>query len=614
MSDSATHIAHRAHPDPARSEPGGILDSRWRDSPQKGGGEDPAQIDGTALRVRCREQTWDVTGDACLEAGDSALAAGRWEEARAAFGTALEQGETGHAHQGLATALWWLGDNEGSVAEATKAYSLFRRSGEVEAAVQCALWLGIAYKANFANSAAANGWIARADRLLEPLQQGPLHGFAWVVRAYRMSDLDGAEALTRRALTLARETGDVDLELGALSQLGLILVGQGETAAGFALIDEAMAAVLGGERSSLDTVVYTCCDMLVACEVANDVERAAQWCRAADDFVKAYGCPFLHGECRICYGSVLAVKGRWAEAERELDVGLRLTEDACPALHDRALSRLADLRVRQGRLEDAAHLLAQVSRTVEAESEAAVANAALLLARGDAPSASHLLAMRLRNVEEHRIRLCGALDVYVDALLVAGDVDAAVAAAERLSHAASVTSSEHLAALADRARGRLALAQGDDRAAVTHLEAALRTWSRLEVPFDAARTRFDLARALITVLPDLAIEHGRRALETFDELGASAEADRVAAFLRAHGVVGRVGPKRAGMLTLREQEVLRLLAAGLSNPEIAERLHISRKTAAHHVSSVLAKLNLRNRTEAAAHAATALARQSLPPG
>ena len=52
--------------------------------------------------------------------------------------------------------------------------------------------------------------------------------------------------------------------------------------------------------------------------------------------------------------------------------------------------------------------------------------------------------------------------------------------------------------------------------------------------------------------------------------------------------------------------MLRLLAAGLSNPEIADRLHVSRKTASHHVSSILTKLNLRNRAEAAAHAVATL--------
>ncbi|MGH3928485.1 MAG: hypothetical protein ACRDTF_00740 [Pseudonocardiaceae bacterium] len=124
--------------------------------------------------------------------------------------------------------------------------------------------------------------------------------------AYRMADLDAAEQLTMRAVDLARQAGDSDLELVALSQLGLIRVGQGQTSVGFALIDEAMAAALAGESSSLDTVVYTCCDMLNACELASDVERAAQWCQVADDFVERYGCPFLYAECRIYYGSVLA--------------------------------------------------------------------------------------------------------------------------------------------------------------------------------------------------------------------------------------------------------------------------------------------------------------------
>ena len=71
----------------------------------------------------------------------------------------------------MAAALWWLGENHGSVSHCTRAYSLFRQSGEIAAAVQCAPWLGIVYKANFANFVAAAGWIARADRLLESLDE-----------------------------------------------------------------------------------------------------------------------------------------------------------------------------------------------------------------------------------------------------------------------------------------------------------------------------------------------------------------------------------------------------------------------------------------------------------
>lgn len=555
---------------------------------------------------RSASQTCEVTVAEGVAAGGAALVAGRWDEARAAFETALAQADSAEAHFGLASALWWLGENEGSVAACTKAYSLFRRSGDVEHAVQCALWLGITYKANFANYAAANGWISRADRLLESVTTGPLHGYAWIARAYRMTDLARAEALTVRAVEVARASGDFDLELGALSQLGLIRVGRGDTADGFALIDEAMAAALGGERTTLDTVVYTCCDMLNACELASDVERAAQWCQAADAFVNAYGCPFLYAECRIFYGSVLTAKGRWADAERELDAGLRITHGACPALHDRALIRLAGLRVGQGRFEDAERLLSQVGRSAEAEAEAALSSAALLLARGDAAAASRMLEHRLHDLEQHRSHLSGALDVLVVASLAVGDVDAAAAAAQRLSISAGAANSEHLTALAHRARGRVSAARGDVGAAVADLEAALRMWSDLDLPFEAARTRFDLARALATEQPDVAVAHARKALALFDELGAAVDADRVAAHLRTLGVVARTGPKGVGVLTVREQEVLRLLGAGLSNPEIADRLHVSRKTASHHVSSVLTKLHLRNRAEAAAHAAVNL--------
>ena len=112
-----------------------------------------------------------------------------------------------------------------------------------------------------------------------------------------MTDLDTAEELTARALDVARAAGDGDLELIALAQLGHVRVGKGDAAGGFALLDEAVAAALAGDRSTLDTVVYTCCDMLNACELADDLERAAQWCQVADDFVATYGCPFLYAEC-----------------------------------------------------------------------------------------------------------------------------------------------------------------------------------------------------------------------------------------------------------------------------------------------------------------------------
>ena len=158
-------------------------------------------------------------------------------------------------------------------------------------------------------------------------------------------------------------------------------------------------------------------------------------------------------------------------------------------------------------------------------------------------------------------------------------------------------------ALLPAARGRVAGARHEIPAAVAALEAAAGRFTELALPFEAARTQLDLGRVLAPSDPDLAIAHARRALGAFEQLGATFDADGTAAFLRGMGVVARVGPKGIGTLTAREQDVLRLLAAGFSNPEIGVRLQMSRKTAAHHVSNILSKLELRNRAQAAAYAA-----------
>ncbi len=86
-------------------------------------------------------------------------------------------------------------------------------------------------------------------------------------------------------------------------------------------------------------------------------------------------------------------------------------------------------------------------------------------------------------------------------------------------------------------------------------------------------------------------------------LGAGRDADAAAALLRELGArPARAAAPAAGQLTPREREVLALLGAGRSNPEIAQRLYLSRKTVEHHVARILSKLGLRSRAEAAAEA------------
>jgi DNA-binding CsgD family transcriptional regulator len=146
------------------------------------------------------------------------------------------------------------------------------------------------------------------------------------------------------------------------------------------------------------------------------------------------------------------------------------------------------------------------------------------------------------------------------------------------------------------------LTSGDDAAALAHFESANAAFLKLGMPFDAAVARLAWAESLSKEDPELAAAEAQGAFATFEKLGAKDQADRTSALLRRLGVAARPGPRGLGVLSQREQEVLQLIGAGLSNPEIAERLYISRKTAAHHVSSILEKLGLRNRAEAAGYA------------
>ena len=158
---------------------------------------------------------------------------------------------------------------------------------------------------------------------------------------------------------------------------------------------------------------------------------------------------------------MLAARGQWREAERELETGLDITAGACPGLHARACTRLADLRIRQGRLEEAAQLLSQLDAAVEAEGEVDVSIAALSLARGDAAGASHHLEQRMRQLAHHRRAQVAALDLLVDAALAVADLAAAQAAAARLDAFVDPSADERTAMVAIGARGRVALAAGD---------------------------------------------------------------------------------------------------------------------------------------------------------
>lgn len=537
--------------------------------------------------------------DALVAAGERSLEAGDWPAARDAFCAALDLDEAPEALFGLGEALWWLGDLDGSIEQRERAYAAFRRRPDPTQAVLAALFLCLDYRSHVGNTAASAGWLARATRLVEEFELDHLRGWLLFARAADSSDPVAGEGFAREALEVARETGDPDLELCGLSQLGALLVEQGRVEEGLAHLDEAMAGSLGGEGVNLDTVVLTSCNMMVSSVSCADFERAVQWVRAADRFAQRYGCPFLYAECRTVYGSVLVDTGAWGQADEELRAAIASSRGSVPVYHAQAVAALAALRVAQGRIEEAERLLVGLE-----DHEAAVSVIARVHLLRDRPAvAAAAVLRRLRTVGERRLESGPLLELLGETEIAQQQHEAATDRGRALTDLGTTLDCQVLRARGERLLGHALAAGGDASAARAHLEAAVSAFVRLGMPYEAARAHLLLAQALSSSEPEVAVAEARTALNVCEDLGASREADAAAALLRRLGVkAARSGPKGVGALTEREREVLALLGAGLSNPEIAGRLFISRKTVEHHVARVLAKLGVRNRAEAAAEA------------
>lgn len=530
--------------------------------------------------------------------GADALRTGRWADARAAFEAALTIEESVLALEGLADAHWWLCNARASVRYRERAWVAARRAGDIVAAGRAAIDLCISYLVNLGNDAAARGWLGRAERATRDLEPNPLEGWVLLMRGYLSPAAEHARTLTERAMALGHAIGDSDLELLALSDLGLAHVVHGSADDGMAMLDEALAGALAGECCRLDTVVFALCNMLAACHLVRDVDRATKWCDVAEEFMRSYGSPFLYARCRTHYGGVLLAKGQWHSAEEQFHAALDMAADAGPGPRIEALAHLADLRLRQGRLEEAEALLA----LVEDSGDVVLPAAAARLARGEPATAAALLERRTRLLEDTHIELGPTLMLLVQAHLADGNPAGAAAAQVRLQSVASAQKRPAAMALALLASAHVAEANGAMADAAHHLERALEEFSRLGLPLETARVRFALARMLAHDHPPMAISEAKVAHAVFERLGASADADEAARLLRSLGASAQRRARGRANLTRREQEVLDLVALGLTNPEIAARLYISRKTASHHVSNVLSKLGVRNRAEAAAHA------------
>lgn len=204
----------------------------------------------------------------------------------------------------------------------------------------------------------------------------------------------------------------------------------------------------------------------------------------------------------------------------------------------------------------------------------------LWLLDGHAALAAATLERRLEQVGADSLLAAPLLSLLVEAQLARGDPVSAERAASSLAELAHHAGQATLDAEARLATGRARRAAGTD--SIDDLEQALELLSRLERPYEAARGRLQLAHALADARPELALGEAKLALAAFDRLSAARDTDQAAELVCRLGGGPRPGPRRDGALTEREEEVLELLAAGLTNREIAERLFLSVKTVEHH--------------------------------
>jgi DNA-binding CsgD family transcriptional regulator len=494
------------------------------------------------------------------------------------------------AHDGLAQALRWLGDFDASLSERERAHRLYLEQGDDDRAAVTAGWLGVDAIMLRGDRAVARGWFARGRRLVEGREDTPAAAWLGVAESTvlgladpRLSIQAGEQAMKAGALG-----ADRDLEVLGRAIRGLGSVALGDVEAGMADLDEAGAAALAGEVRSSEQVGRIWCYLIFACEQVRDVDRAAQWCDTVRRHAERIQNRQLFGFCRTHYAVVLTAKGAYDDAEEELEAATADFQAGAPAAAFEAAIMLAELRRRQGRLDETAALCEPYAHHASAR----LCMAEIAWDRGDVAAARELMERHRRQLRPDAF-LADAAALHLFARIGAAERDPACAeeAARALAELADRARTDPLRAAASSAAGLAAVARGEN--GQPELEDAIDLWSVAGMPYEAARGMVTLARV---VGPGADQALWTRAEAMLAELGCAIDVRSLDAPLGAPA-------GHDGELSAREVEVLRLVADGLSDAEIAKRLVLSPHTVHRHVANIRTKLGQPSRAAAAARAA-----------
>lgn len=444
------------------------------------------------------------------------------------------------------------------------AYRLHREQGNDVAAARMAIALGNDFLDFRGDTAVANGWFKYARRLLAPLPPSADHARlnVWEARLALIGQQDTAEGarLAEESLRLARESNCADVEVLATAMSGLALVMNAQPERGLALLDEAAAAALAGDISDPYAAGLTCCYLISACDRVRDYDRAGQWCARLREFSTRQRFAILMTTCRLQYGSVLISRGEWTEAEAELQSAIADLREARPVVLPAAYARLGELRRRQGRTDEAVTLFEQAG----SHPLALLGGAWVDIDQGNFPRALERARAYLRRFpEDALLERASANELIVRIAAASNKPDEGREAIAELERAAAKYDLPLLNAAVLSGQAALACADGDDARAAELMQDAVALYDNAGFVHEAETARRDLQR----------VRDG-------------------------NGTVTANTP-----LTQRELEVLRLVARGLSEREVADKLYISPHTAHRHLSNIRLKLNASTQAAAVAHAA-----------
>ena len=289
-----------------------------------------------------------------LEAGRDALKRHAWTEALEAFAAADRDG--GLSPEDLVMmgeAAWWAGKPDEAVGPLERAFAAYVEAGRPSDAAGVAFQLGYVAFRRQAPSV-GGGWVGRAAGLLEDLPESWMHAWLYLFAAigavmdHRMTD---GLALADRAIAVAREHANADVQYMATSFKGYGEVHQGNMQAGLALIDEAAAAATSGQLD-LRIASDILCNTIAACRNIGDLKRAGQWADEGERWMRRNSVGGYPGVCRVHRAELKMLRGQWPEAELE-------ARQACEELQQFGLMdslgfahhEIGEIRLRMGDLQ-----------------------------------------------------------------------------------------------------------------------------------------------------------------------------------------------------------------------------------------------------------------------